>query len=81
VTALAKLQMDAGNNKEAVALLEEFIKGRPDSDVALETLGQAYSDLQEYDKAAEAYRRASELDPDDLESRSLTPRHCFSPTS
>src|SRR6059036_1315202 len=52
VTALAKLQMDAGNNKEAAQLLEEFIKGRPDSDVALETLGQAYSDLQEYDKAA-----------------------------
>src|SRR5213594_1617731 len=49
VTALAKLQMDAGNNKEAAQLLEEFIKGRPDSDVALETLGQAYSDLQEYD--------------------------------
>src|SRR5260370_1820502 len=30
VTALAKLQMDAGNYKEAVELLEEFGKQRPD---------------------------------------------------
>jgi len=32
VTALAKLQMDAGNFKEAVDLLEGFVTRRPDSD-------------------------------------------------
>jgi tetratricopeptide (TPR) repeat protein len=67
VTALARLQMDAGDNKEAVSLLEEFVKQRPDSDGALQLLGEAYSEMQEYEKAAEAYRRASELDPDDVE--------------
>ena len=43
------------------------MKQRPDSDGALQTLGEAYSELQEYAKAADAYRRASELDPDDIE--------------
>jgi tetratricopeptide (TPR) repeat protein len=67
VTALAKLQMDAGNNMEAIGLLEEFLKQQPDSSEAYKTLGQAYSDAQEYDKAAEAYKHASELDVDDIE--------------
>src|SRR5215467_5968053 len=67
VTALAKLHMDAGNYKEAVQLLEQFITQRPDSDGALQTLGEAYSDLQEYSKSADAYKRAAEIDPDDLE--------------
>src|SRR5437870_6513475 len=59
--------MDAGNYKEAVELLENFVKQRPDSDSAFQTLGEAYSDMQEYAKAAEAYRRASELDSDNVE--------------
>src|ERR1051326_6342518 len=67
VTALAKLHIDAGNYKEAIGLLDEFVKQHPDSDTALQTLGEAYSATQEYDKAANAYKRASELDPDDVE--------------
>src|SRR5215472_3495978 len=67
VTALAKLQMDAGQYKDAVDLLEQFITQRPDSDGALQTLGEAYSDLQEYSKSADAYKRAAEIDPDDIE--------------
>jgi tetratricopeptide (TPR) repeat protein len=77
VTALAKLQMDAGNFKEAVVLLEEFVKQRPDSDSALQTLGEAYSNLQEYAKAADAYRRASELDPDDVEIKKAQAQALF----
>src|SRR5262245_543196 len=67
VTSLARLHMDVGDHKEAVALLEAFLKQSPDSDTALQILGEAYSELQEYAKAAEAYRLASELDPDDIE--------------
>ncbi len=67
VKALAQLHMDAGNSKEAVAVLEPFVKQRPDSDGALALLGEAYSELMEYEKAADAYHRASELDPDDIE--------------
>jgi tetratricopeptide (TPR) repeat protein len=67
VTALATLHLDAGNPKDAAGLLEGFVKQRPDSDVAFEKLGEIYTQMQEYDKAAEAYRRAAELDPDDVE--------------
>ena len=67
ITSLAKLQMDAGNTKEAVALLEDFIKQRPESDAVYQTLGDAYSDLQDFEKASEAYKHASELNPDDIE--------------
>lgn len=67
VTALAKLHMDAGNNREAVALLEDFVKQRPDSGEAFQTLGDVYSDMREYGKAAEAYKRASEIDTDNIE--------------
>src|SRR5262245_52153668 len=67
VTALARLHMEAGNNKEAADLLEAFLKRAPDSDSALQILGEAYSELQEYAKSAEDYRKASELDPHDIE--------------
>jgi tetratricopeptide (TPR) repeat protein len=67
VTALARLHLDAGSDKEASDLLEGFLKQRPDSETALQLLGEVYSERQEYEKAAEAYRRAGELDPDDVE--------------
>ena len=65
-TALAKLHMDAGNSQEAATLLEEFVKQQNASGTTFQTLGQAYSDLRDFKKAADAYRRASELEPDDL---------------
>src|SRR3989441_3879011 len=69
--------MDAGNYKEAIELLENFVKQRPDSDSALQTLGEAYSDTQEYAKAADAYKRASELDPDDVEIKKAQAQALF----
>src|SRR5262245_4669321 len=59
--------MDAGNNAEAIGLLEDFIKQQPDSAPVYQTLGEAYSDAEEFNKAADAFKRASELDPDDIE--------------
>ena len=67
IIALAKLQLDAGNEKESVDMLEAFLKERPDSDAAYATLGQAYSNLQRFDEAAAAYKKAVEFNPDDLE--------------
>src|SRR5437016_12952381 len=69
--------MDAGNNKEAVELLEDFVKQRPDSDSAFQTLGEAYSDLQEHAKAADAYKRAGELDPDNVEIKKALAQALF----
>src|SRR5262249_3234456 len=62
---------------EAAELLESFVKQRPDSDTALQTLGEVYSELQEYGKAAEAYARASELDPDDIEIKKAEAQALF----
>ena len=77
ITALAKLHMDAGNDKEAIQLLEEFVKQHPDSDGALQTLGEAYSSIQEYAKSEDAYKRASELNPDDVELKKSEAQAAF----
>ena len=77
ITALAKLHMDAGNDKEAIQLLEGFVKQHPDSDGALQTLGEAYSSIQEYAKSEDAYNRASELNPDDVELKKSEAQAAF----
>ena len=65
LTALAKLQVEAGDPEEAVDLLREFLKQHPASGRALEGLGEAYTQLEQYDKAADAYNRAIDLDEGD----------------
>jgi tetratricopeptide (TPR) repeat protein len=77
VTALAKLHMEAGNFKEAASLLEQFVKQSPDSDSAFQTLGEAYSEMGENAKAAEAYKHASELDPEDIEIKKAEAQALF----
>jgi tetratricopeptide (TPR) repeat protein len=77
VTALARLQMDAGNNKEAVALLNKFVEQHDDADSAFEALGQAYANLEQFDKAADAYAKASALDPDNLDLKKALAQALF----
>jgi tetratricopeptide (TPR) repeat protein len=48
-------------------LLEDFLKSEPESDRAWETLGQAYTNLGRFNKAADAYKHAVELNPDDAD--------------
>src|SRR5262245_25346231 len=55
VLGLARVDIDIGKNKEAVELLENFLKTRPDSDQAWASAGEAYSNLNEFKKAADAY--------------------------
>jgi len=67
VLALADLHVRSGDNKGAVAILEDFLKGRPDSDRANKKLGDAYSQLHEYEKAVDSYKRAISLGSEDPE--------------
>ncbi|MBI4472389.1 MAG: tetratricopeptide repeat protein [Acidobacteria bacterium] len=67
VISLAKLQLDAGNTKEAIQLLENFLEQAPDSGSGLEALGEAYAEMENFEKAADAYKRALVLDPDNVE--------------
>jgi tetratricopeptide (TPR) repeat protein len=77
VTALARLHIDAGNHKEAADLLERFLKEQPESEAALQTLGDLYSEMEEHAKAAEVYKRASELNPGDIEIKKAEAQALF----
>jgi tetratricopeptide (TPR) repeat protein len=65
VLALAELHVSGGDNKGAAAILEDFLKSRPDSDRAAKELGDAYFALQDYGKAADNYRLALSLGTED----------------
>jgi len=64
VVALAGLAIESNHNAQAIDLLNDFLKRQPAADRALETLGDAYSNLGETAGAAEAYRRAAALNDD-----------------
>jgi tetratricopeptide (TPR) repeat protein len=64
VIALATLSMENNHNAEAVDMLNDFLKKQPTSDRALETIGDAYSNLGDTTAAADAYKRAAALNDD-----------------
>lgn len=64
VIALASLAMDANHNAQAIEILNDFLKKQPAADRALETLGDAYTNLGETSGAADAYKRATALNDD-----------------
>jgi len=64
VVALASLAIDSNHNAQAIDFLNEFLKKQPAADRALETLGDAYSNLGETTGAADAYKRAAALNDD-----------------
>jgi tetratricopeptide (TPR) repeat protein len=64
VVALAHLAMDSNHNAQAIEILNDFLKKQPAADRALETLGDAYSNLGETSGAADAYKRAAALNDD-----------------
>lgn len=63
VLSLARLHIESANNQAAAQLLENFLKNRPDSDPAWAFLGEAYSNLSDFKKAADAYKHAVSLNP------------------
>jgi tetratricopeptide (TPR) repeat protein len=61
---LSQLLMDEGRSQEAVKLLSDAA-GQSSSPEVYDLLGDAYSQAKDYAKAADAYRKAVEEDPDD----------------
>src|SRR5579871_4975633 len=65
VEQLTQLLLDEGKSGEAVSLLEDMTNRNP-SPVLLDLLGDAYTQTKDLAKAEAAYRRASEVDPSEL---------------
>ncbi len=65
IEQLTQLLLDEGKSVDAVALLEGMTSRAP-SPVLLDLLGDAYTQTKDLDKAEQAYRKASELDPSEL---------------
>jgi len=62
ITGLAAIYSDRGDMKTASGLLEELVKKNP-STRALVSLATDYESMREYSLAADAYRKAVDLDP------------------
>src|SRR5579875_3443959 len=60
---LARADLMAGKPDLAIANAEKALKAEPDQVGVYLTLGQAYSDKREYEKAAETLERAERLHP------------------
>jgi tetratricopeptide (TPR) repeat protein len=65
VEQLTQLLMDEGKNEEAIALLEG-ISAHSSSAAAFDLLGDAYTQAHQLEKAEQAYRKATEMDPSEL---------------
>ncbi len=52
-------EISAGENREAIAMLEMALTDNPDDPALLINLGSAYAELGEYDQAAQYYRAAA----------------------
>ena len=66
ITGLASIYSDRGDAKTASALLEKLVQKSP-SPRALVNLANDYESMREYSLAADAYKKAIELDPTRLE--------------
>ncbi|MBV8070255.1 MAG: tetratricopeptide repeat protein [Acidobacteriaceae bacterium] len=66
ITGLASIYSDRGDVKTASGLLEQLVKKNP-SPRALINLANDYESMREYSLAADAYKKALEIDPNRLE--------------
>ncbi|MGH9638995.1 MAG: tetratricopeptide repeat protein, partial [Bryobacteraceae bacterium] len=69
VTGLAGVYTDRGDPKAAANILEQLVKNNP-SPRTLVLLATNYEQMQDYAKAADAYRKALQLDPSRVELKS-----------
>jgi tetratricopeptide (TPR) repeat protein len=65
IEQLTQLLLDEGKSPEAVSLLEGMTSHTP-SPVLLDLLGDAYTQTKDLARAEQTYRKASELDPGEL---------------
>jgi tetratricopeptide (TPR) repeat protein len=68
VEQLTQLLLDEGKSQEAVALLQGILQRAPTPRL-WELLGDAYNQIHDLPSAEQAYRQASEAQPDDLNHR------------
>jgi tetratricopeptide (TPR) repeat protein len=68
VEQLTQLLLDEGKSQEAVALLQGILQRAPTPRL-WELLGDAYNQIHDLPNAEQAYRQASEAQPDDLNHR------------
>jgi tetratricopeptide (TPR) repeat protein len=68
VEQLTQLLLDEGKSQEAVSLLQGILQRAPTPRL-WELLGDAYNQIHDLPNAEQAYRRASEAQPDDLNHR------------
>ncbi len=66
ITGLASIYSDRGDVKTASGLLEQLVKKNP-SPRALVNLANDYESMHEYSLAADAYKKALDIDPNRLE--------------
>ena len=68
VEQLTQLLLDEGKSQEAVSLLQGILQRAPTPRL-WELLGDAYNQIHDLPKAEQAYRQASEAQPDDINHR------------
>jgi len=60
--------LNRGNALQALKMARSCVDNFPDSSHAYAILGLAYHSMEEHDKALEAYSKASELDPENIDA-------------
>lgn len=65
---LSQLLLDEGRPQDAISLLDQAANGSHSAEL-YDLLGDAYSKTENYAKAEEAYRKATEMEPDEASHR------------
>lgn len=65
---LSQLFLDHNNAQEAISLLESFVQRAPSADL-YDRLGDAYQQMEQPNKAEQAYSQAVAMEPDQAEHR------------
>jgi tetratricopeptide (TPR) repeat protein len=77
VEQLTQLWLDEGKSQEAVSALQEILKRAPTPRL-WELLGDAYSQIHDLPNAEQAYRKASDASPDNINHRKELAQALFS---
>lgn len=68
IEQLTQLLLDEGNSREAIALLEGIVKRSPTPGL-FDLLGDAYTQMKDPRKAEQAFRQATDSDPEEASHR------------
>lgn len=68
IEQLTQLLLDEGNSRDAITLLEGIVKRSPTPGL-FDLLGDAYTQMKDPRKAEEAFRQATDIDPEEASHR------------